>query len=100
LSHPHDEFLDAWLSTGIVGLGAFLWLQVVFWRLVLRTWRQLLSTSRRLLVLGAAGAMLAGLLHGLVDNGYFLMDLSILFWLLCGLVQYCAETDPKTDGVA
>lgn len=100
LSHPHDEILDAWLSTGIVGLGAFLWLQIVFWRLVLRTWRQLLPTSRRILLLGAAGAMLAGLLHGLVDNGYFLMDLSILFWLLCGLVQCCAETEPKTEGLA
>jgi hypothetical protein len=31
--------------------------------------------------------MLATVLHGLVDNSYFLPDLSIFFWVLCALVE-------------
>jgi hypothetical protein len=30
--------------------------------------------------------MAASLVHGLVDNSYFLPDLAVLFWILCALV--------------
>jgi O-antigen ligase len=82
LSHPHNVILDFWLSTGIVGLVAFLWLQGVFWRLAL--FGRHLSDP---LALGAAAAMAASLVHGLVDNSYFLPDLAVLFWILCALVS-------------
>jgi putative inorganic carbon (hco3(-)) transporter len=84
LSHPHDEFLDFWLSTGIVGLVAFISLEFVFWRVVWNHRRVLRDTP---VLLGAGGAMLAGLLHGLVDNGYFLVDLGLLFWVLLALAS-------------
>lgn len=82
LSHPHDEFLDFWLSTGITGLIAFVWLEVVFWKQAI-----LGLADRDPLVLGAAAAMTAALIHGLVDNSYFLPDLAVLFWILCALVS-------------
>jgi O-antigen ligase len=91
LSHPHNEFLDFWLSSGVLGLGAFIWIEIAFWRCALQVWRRAGSTLDRVLLLGTMGAMLAGLLHGLVDNSYFLMDLSIIFWLLCAYVGKQAE---------
>lgn len=84
LSHPHDEFLDFWLSTGVIGLVAFLWIEAAFWRSIYA----LLHTVRLPLVTGIAAAMLATLLHGLVDNSYFLPDLAIFFWLLCGYISF------------
>jgi len=81
LSHPHEEILDFWLSTGILGLIAYAWLQVMFWRRALKDW----FVRRDALTLGVMGAMLAGLVHGLVDNSYFLPDLALIFWLLCAL---------------
>jgi O-antigen ligase len=83
LSHPHDEILDFWLSTGILGLLAFLWLQFVFWRNAVARWR----VHRDVITLGVMGAMVAALVHGLVDNSYFLVDLSLYFWLLCAMVS-------------
>jgi putative inorganic carbon (hco3(-)) transporter len=83
LSHPHNEFLDFWLSTGVAGLIAFLWLELVFWKEV-AGW----LARRDPLVLGAAAAMLASLIHGLVDNSYFLPDLAVLFWILCALLSW------------
>jgi O-antigen ligase len=91
LSHPHQEVLDFWLSTGILGLVAAVWLQVVFWRQVFRAWSSSLTSQTRVLLLGASAAMLASLLHGLVDNSYFLMDLSVLFWMLCALALFCSR---------
>lgn len=82
LSHPHDEALDFWLTGGLAGLAAFLWIEVVFWSQILALIRRSVAWWR-VLAIGSGGAMLAALLHGLVDNSYFLIDLSIVFWLLC-----------------
>lgn len=89
-SHPHGEFLDFWLSTGLLGLVAYLWLQAVFWRLAWQLLRRTARDGDRALLLGCAGAMLAAVLHGLVDNAYFLLDLATIFWLLCGLLSLLA----------
>jgi putative inorganic carbon (HCO3(-)) transporter len=91
LSHPHDEFLDFWLSSGIVGLAAGIAAVACFWWLLLSAWhRRLHDRWTRPLVLAAGAAMAASLLHGLVDNSYFLMDLSVFFWLLCVLANWLA----------
>jgi O-antigen ligase len=74
LSHPHNWILNFWLSVGILGLVAFCWLLVSFWREARRglpNW----------LVAGALGAMADMLVHGFIDNSYFLVDLAFVFWL-------------------
>jgi O-antigen ligase len=88
LSHPHNEVLDFWLSTGIMGLAAGLAATVLFWRALYLAWHRRADAWARALVLAAGTAMLASLLHGLVDNSYFLMDLSVLFWTFCALAGW------------
>ena len=39
-------------------------------------------------MLGALAAMTAALVHGLVDNFYFVPDLALAFWLLLALVEW------------
>jgi O-antigen ligase len=92
ISHPHNLVLDLWLSTGIVGLVAFIALQAVFWSILWRA-RSVLTLSP--VLLGAGGAMLAGLIHGMVDNGYFLVDLSALTWLLFAIASMYATSLPQ-----
>ena len=81
LSHPHNLVLDAWLSTGIFGLLALAAVIAVFWfdwaRVARRT-----AGAERFVVFGLGGAMAAGLVHGLVDNSYFLPELAGIFWVL------------------
>ncbi len=84
LSHPHDEVLDLWLSVGLLGLFAFAWLQFVFWRVLWRKGAEILQTP---VLLGAGAAMLAGLIHGLIDESYFLIDLSMLTWLFFAIAS-------------
>ncbi len=87
-SHPHDIILDIWLRLGIMGLvlalaylAGFVWMTV---RLVRR---------KRALGLAASGAVLVGMLHGLVDNGYFLPDLALIFWFMTALIVVEAQDD-------
>jgi O-antigen ligase len=79
LSHPHNWILHIWLELGILGLVAFLWLVARFWRHVQ------VQAGSRWLVAGAAGAMADLLVHGLLDNSYFLVDLAFVFWLCLAL---------------
>ncbi len=91
-SHPHNIVLDWWLSLGIIGLFVLVWL---LWRycgeaiLLARRSAQRGATDPvlRAIVVGLIASMTAFLVHGLVDNSYFLMDLALIFWLSCGVLQ-------------
>ena len=83
ISHPHNLVLDSWLSLGLPGL-ILLGLGLVL--LV----RRMVSISRERPLganwsAAATAAIVAGLAHGLVDNGYFLPDLAVLTWILIAL---------------
>ncbi len=98
-SHPHDLVLDLWLRLGIMGVvvGA------VLATLLVRMARRAVAAGSTL-GLGAACALLAGAIHGLVDNGYFLPDLALTFWFLAVVLEGEATgaraTGPKEqDGI-
>jgi putative inorganic carbon (HCO3(-)) transporter len=79
-SHPHNIVLDFWLSLGI---GGVLFLVIaIFWGIIsmLRLRRRDDETPVRFLAIGGAAALVAGLVHGMVDNAFFLPDLAVLTW--------------------
>ena len=82
LSHPHSFVLDAWLSSGLLGLLATALLVGLFYLTLHRTYHSPMDDAGRPLVLAVAAAMTAALVHGLVDNFYFLPELAGLFWVL------------------
>ncbi len=86
-SHPHNLILDFWLSLGIAGL-------LVLWLLCEAIWTRLrlAMTEPDWTIQRAAVAMLvAGLMHGIVDNSFFLAELATLTWL--GLVLATSKND-------
>ncbi|MGH7861010.1 MAG: O-antigen ligase family protein, partial [Candidatus Dormibacteraceae bacterium] len=83
LIYPHDLFLNFWSETGLVGLAGFCWL-LVQW---VRTIRRGLESGpwARLMAVTLSGALVAVVLHGLVDAPYFKNDLALVFWTLLGM---------------
>jgi O-antigen ligase len=83
-AHPHNLLLDVYLSVGPLGL-------LAFGSLVLRfVWRALAAqrgeaATERWLLLGFLAGMAAALIHGAVDNFYFVPDLAIFFWAAIAL---------------
>lgn len=87
VNYPHDFILTFWSETGILGLLAFLALLLQMGRTAVRglgseTWVRTLSV-------GLLGALLAIVVHGLVDVPYFKNDLALEFWALLA-IQYGA----------
>jgi putative inorganic carbon (hco3(-)) transporter len=88
LSHPHDIFLQVWVSIGIFGLLAFVAVLALFYWLfarIVKTVRRSTSAevaSLEWIVLGIGGAMLAALAQGLIDSSFLEQDLAFCFWML------------------
>ncbi|MCX6810347.1 MAG: O-antigen ligase family protein [Candidatus Berkelbacteria bacterium] len=77
--HPHNLFLAFWLNLGLLGFLTFLYLLgSFFWRLGRRS-------GDILIIASTFAAMVAILIHGLVDTTYFKNDLSAIFWLLLAM---------------
>ncbi|MGH2458715.1 MAG: O-antigen ligase family protein, partial [Chloroflexota bacterium] len=85
LSHPHNVLLDFWLSLGLPGILLFGLLIGRFVEVVVEGWRRSGALERGMYA-GTIGAMVDTVAHGLVDNSFFLVDLSVLFWLLFAIV--------------
>jgi O-antigen ligase len=87
LSHPHNLVLHFWLQLGVLGLVAALWLLANGLR---QAWRQSGPTgtgANRTLAAGALGSLTNFLVHGQIDNSYFLPDLAIVFWLTLACLE-------------
>ena len=85
-SHPHNLVLDLLLRLGPLGLGVVALLVARFFRQARYVIRHG-SGDERALAVGLVAAMVAALVHGLVDNFYFVPDLAIVFWLHLALVD-------------
>lgn len=81
-SHPHNLILDIWLRLGIMGLVV----AVLYVIVLLRRARRLIALESAI-GLAAFAALLAGTIHGMVDNGYFLPGLALAFWLCSALID-------------
>ncbi len=126
LSHPHNLVLDFWLRLGILGLLALAWVIWEAIRRTRRQgalggegarapgWPAgspavgvkgssprgegaALGTGPPGLRLGALGALTAVLLHGLIDNSYFVIDLAYSCWILLLLIELSTETSSTVD---
>jgi len=93
-SHPHNLALDAWLRLGLAGVTLLACGAIILLRCLLLAGRQ-----RNTLAIAASWAIVVGGIHGLVDNGYFLPDLALAFWLLAAILEL-ELSRPAQHGVA
>ena len=86
LSHPHNLILHFWLQLGLLGLVAALWLLARMFSSGLGIFRASEDSVRRALAAGAVASLVDFVVHGLVDNSYFLPDLALIFWLTAAVL--------------
>ena len=83
-TYPHNIVLNSWTETGLLGVLAFGWILIVGFMLSWRGWRTA-SPGWPAVHLGVMLALLAVVVHGLVDVPYWKNDLSLEFWALLSL---------------
>ena len=87
VSHPHNIVLDHWVRLGVLGVAALAWLQVSFWQRSAALYRRLSGQRLQVLAVALMASMADFLVHGMLDNSYFLIDLAVVFWLTFGLAE-------------
>ena len=97
LIYPHNLFLNFWTETGLLGLIAFLWLLAQAFR---TSWRGWLAGALdwRPLQLGIGLAMVAIIVHGMVDVPYFKNDLALEFWTFLALAWAGSQSRQAANG--
>ncbi len=81
--YPHNIFLNFWTELGFLGLLLFLWIFVKYFYYGYKS----LAGEQRELALGLITALIAIIIHGLVDVPYFKNDLAVQFWILVALMS-------------
>jgi putative inorganic carbon (HCO3(-)) transporter len=88
LSHPHNDFLQVWVSIGVFGLLAYIAVLVLFYRLLacilafLHTYQPPHAAQLRWMTIGVGASMLASLVQGQIDSSFLEQDLAFCFWIL------------------
>jgi O-antigen ligase len=86
--YPHQLLFNFWSEIGLLGLIAFIWIVILFYKqgfpcLKSSHYNLAPKTDTLIPIMAAMTTLLA---HGLVDVPYFKNDLSVLFWLVIGLL--------------
>jgi O-antigen ligase len=105
LSHPHNLLLDFWLRLGLLGLVALAWAGWKALRRVQKGGAPVPAATARdarasALAWGAAGALVAVVLHGALDNSYFVIDLAYGCWVLLLILELATEPAAPTAPAA
>jgi putative inorganic carbon (HCO3(-)) transporter len=84
-TYPHNILLNFWSETGLLGVVAF---GVILAVAIVCAWRgwHTAEPEWRAIHLGVLLALVAVIVHGLVDVPYWKNDLALEFWTLVGLV--------------
>ena len=93
LIYPHNLVLNFWTETGLLGLASFVWLLVQAARVGIGGWLGA-APSWKPIQLGIVLAMVAIVVHGMVDVPYFKNDLSLEFWTFLGLAWAGLRSNP------
>ena len=94
LSHPHQFLLDFWIRLGFPGV---LLLMFVGVRLLWRLRADNRSADLNPLALATTGAFIVWAIHGLVDNSFFVSDLSYATWALLLIHDFSTEKPPPAS---
>ncbi len=84
--HAHNMYLNIAAEIGLIGFGAYMYCFFsTLWR-ALRNFRYVEEDFLRGILLGCGLALVSLAVNGLTDYVLFNTELSLLYWLLCGLV--------------
>jgi len=81
--YAHNSYIQILAETGVLGLGGFLWF---IGELVLGAYRRFKS-DKDLVFTGVFLSLTAFLIHGFFDVHFYSLRISVLFWMLAGMLS-------------
>ena len=84
-NNAHNEILEIASQTGIVGLGIYIWLFILFFKIGIESYRKLNIEYDKIFVLGLLATIFGMLIDNLLNVSLHFPMPALLFWVLMGL---------------
>ncbi|MFQ5867118.1 MAG: tetratricopeptide repeat protein [bacterium] len=84
-NNAHNEILEIASQTGIVGLGIYVWLFVLFFKVGIDSYRKLSTEYDKIVVLGLLASIFGMLVDNLLNVSLHFPMPALLFWIWMGL---------------
>jgi tetratricopeptide (TPR) repeat protein/O-antigen ligase len=86
-NNAHNEILEIVSQTGIVGLGIYIWLFILFFKIVIDSYRKLNIEYDKTVVLGLLASIFGMLIDNLLNVSLHFPMPALLFWISMGLTM-------------
>jgi len=86
-NNAHNEILEIVSQTGIVGLGIYIWLFILFFKVVIDSYRKLNIEYDKTVVLGLLASIFGMLIDNLLNVSLHFPMPALLFWISMGLTM-------------
>jgi len=96
-NNAHNEILEIVSQTGILGLGIYSWLFILFFKMGMAGYKRLNIEYDKSLVLGLLAAILGMLLDNLLNVSLHFPMPALLFWILMGLVVGISQRNGERE---
>ncbi len=80
--YAHNSYLQLWAETGILGIGAFIWLLFSIFRAVSKNTNYRGEKNTNICLYTAS---IIFLMHNFIDFTFFLPEIALIWWLISGL---------------
>lgn len=97
--HSHNLFLQIITENGILGLGVFVSIIVVYYKMCISGIVRAKDKLLKALITGLSAGMLGYLVQGMFDNVWYNYRVFLLFFIMLGLASSCVEISKKTEEV-
>jgi len=84
--YPHNSYLHMAAESGLLGLGAFLWIILVLFRKALANLVKIKDGFHGAVLAGLLAGLFAFLAHSFVDTNFYSLQLGNLMWFIMGLI--------------
>ncbi|TET40905.1 MAG: tetratricopeptide repeat protein [Elusimicrobia bacterium] len=85
-NNTHNEILEIVSQTGIVGLGIYIWLFFLFFKMGIDSYRKLTGEYDKIVALGLLASILGMLIDNLLNVSLHFPMPALFFWIWMGLV--------------
>ncbi|MBL7070874.1 MAG: O-antigen ligase family protein [Candidatus Omnitrophica bacterium] len=84
--YPHNSYLHMAAEAGLLGLGAFIWIMVVLFKVSLENLKKTRNAFHSTVLIGFLAGLFGFLAHSFVEVNFFTLQLGNLMWFMAGFI--------------
>ncbi len=92
----HNEYLQLWAELGLIGLGIFIWIIIVYFRSGIKYLKRIKDRYKQGIIIGLMGGVIAVLIDAIFGFPLHLPATICLFWLSLGVTFSIGRIETKS----